>query len=282
MKKILVVLVLAAFVVGCGLIPKPPDIEGIEKLLTKDMEDILTVQPEDLGVTIKLEGMPDEFPEGLNGISIYVSSSDMTDLPASELGTPLASKITADITFDTFNLVNGDEYYYEVRGEIAGDTISEMGFGGRFYPRPWGAGSYLGYDPETDTTDWTKNGMTFDRITGIPTEEVANESVDFYFLMQDGELYITSASVLGGTETNWIEPAESHIQNWLDVQDAPDSYSELVKLENQQVYHFMTADSFYGKFAVEQMDMPALLADGDAITVWLRYAFQTKKHTGHY
>jgi hypothetical protein len=45
----------------------------------------------------------------------------------------------------------------------------------------------------------------------------------------------------------------------------------------------MTADGHFGKFAVEGIDVvPAFLGEGDAIKVWLRYAFQTKKHIGHY
>jgi hypothetical protein len=169
MKKILVVLVLAAFIVGCGLVPKPPDIEGIEKLLTEDMEDILTVQPEDKGVTFILDGLPEEFPEGLESINVYVDTFDMTDLPASDLGAPLESEITADMEFDEFGMDNGTEYYFEARGNITGDTVSEMGFGGRFYPRPWGAGSYLGYNPETDPPEEQEdNALFFNHETGHP------------------------------------------------------------------------------------------------------------------
>ncbi len=281
MKKILVVLALAAFVVGC--IPKPPDIEGIKDLLEKDLQVVVT--PEDDSVTIEITGFPAELPEGLEGISIYLSSTDtMGGVPGSELGVPIVSGLTSDTILGEAGLANGTKYYYEGRGEITGDTISEMGFGGRFYPRPWGAGSYLGYNPESDPPDQqNNNALFFERETGRPFEnQTASSDVDFFFFMEGTNLYITNAKVLGGTEFNGIEPAGVHISNWLDVQDSSTIYSDTVELKDGLVYHFMTADGYYGKFAVQDMDMPAFLGEGDAITVYLRYAFQTKKHIGHY
>lgn len=284
MKKILIVLPLVALIVGCGL--KPPDVEGIENLLTKELEVIVT--PEDDSVTIEIKGFPDELPQGLEGVSVYVSDFDMEGKPGDELGTPIDSGITSDITTGTGGLENGNQYFVEGRGEVAGDTVSTLGFGGMFYPRPWGSGSYLGYNPDTTPPEeGINNALRFDRTTGHPEANLtASSEVDF-FLFTDalGEnLYITNAVALGG-EKSGVDPAGVHIQNWLDVQNSSTTYSDTVMLEKDQVYHFMTADSFFGKFAVIGDITPppvVILGEGDALKVYLRYAFQTNKHVGHY
>jgi hypothetical protein len=267
MKKILIVLSLIILIVGCGLFPKPPDVEGIEKLLTEELKIVVT--PDDDSVTIEIKGFPAELPEGLEGVSIYLGPDTMGGVPGSELGVPIASDITHDTTLEQGGLKNGTKYYFEGRGEMADDTVSTVGFGGMFYPRPWGPGSYLGYNPE---------------FTPPGDDQTANEGVDFFFFTDGQDLYITSAVVLGSTDTNGIEPAGQHISNWLEVKDSSTTYSDTVKVSNGQVYHFMIADGYYGKFAVEGIDVvPALtLGEGDALRVWLRYAFQTAQHIGHY
>ncbi len=284
MKKIVIVLPLAILIVGCGLIPKPPDVEGIEKLLTEDLEVIAT--PGDDSVRIEIKGFPAELPEGLEGVSVYVDTFDMSNLPGSELGTPIASGITDSTTLEQGGLKNGTKYYFEGRGEMAGDTVSTLGFGGMFYPRPWGPGSYLGYNPDaTPPEEGINNALRFDRATGHPEENLtANGEADFFFFTDGQDLYITNAMVLGSENKNGIEPAGQHISNWLEVKDSSTTYSDTVKVGNGQVYHFMTADGYYGKFAVEGIDVvPALtLGEGDALRVWLRYAFQTAQHVGHY
>lgn len=284
MKKILIVLPLVALIMGCGL--KPPDVTGIENLLTKELEVIVT--PEDDSVTIEIKGFPDELPEGLEGVSVYVNDFDMEGKTGDELGTPIASGITSDITTGTGGLENGIKYYYEGRGEVAGDTVSTLGFGGMFYPRPWGSGSYLGYNPDsTPPEEGINNGLRFDRETGHPEENLtANGDADFFLFTDAGgeNLYITNAVALGG-DTNGIEPAGVHIQNWLDVQDSSATYSDTVMLEKDQVYYFMTADGYFGKFAVigDITTAPVvMLGEGDALKVYLRYAFQTNQHVGHY
>ncbi|MCK4232103.1 hypothetical protein KAX21_04060, partial [candidate division WOR-3 bacterium] len=181
MKKIVIVLPLATLIVGCGLFPKPPDVEGIEKLLTEDLEVIAT--PGDDSVRIEIKGFPAELPEGLEGISVYVDTFDMSNLPGSELGTPIASGITDSTTLEQGGLKNGTKYYFEGRGEMAGDTVSTLGFGGMFYPRPWGPGSYLGYNPDaTPPEEGINNALRFDRATGHPEENLtANGEADFFF-----------------------------------------------------------------------------------------------------
>jgi hypothetical protein len=282
MKKILIVLPLVALIVGCGL--KPPDVEAIEKLLTEELEVIAT--PGDDSVRIEIKGFPAELPEGLEGVSIYVDTFDMDSLPESELGTPIASGITDSTTLEQDGLENGKQYYFEGRGEMAGDTVSEVGFGGMFYPRPWGSGSYLGYNPDsTPPEKGVNNALSFIRETGHPeANQSANEGADFFFFTDGQALYITSAVVLGSTDTNGIEPAGQHISNWLEVKDSSTTYSDTVKISNGQIYRFMTADGYYGKFAVEGIDVvpPLMLGEGDALRVWLRYAFQTAQHVGHY
>lgn len=120
-------------------------------------------------------------------------------------------------------------------------------------------------------------------MTGEPSSETASSEVDFFFFVETGDLYITNAIALGGTERNGAAAAGISITNWLDVQDAPDTYSDTLMLEVGQVYHFMTADSFYGKFAVDSISPPMyFLAEGDTLRVYLLYAFQTAQHVGHY
>ena len=165
MKKILIILPLAILIVGCGLFPKPPDVEGIKKLLTEDLKVIAT--PGDDSVRIEIKGFPAELPEGLEGVSVYINVFDMDSLPESELGAPIASGITDSTIIEQDGLKNGKQYYFEGRGEMAGDTVSTLGFGGMFYPRPWGPGSYLGYNPEfTPPGDGQNNALSFNRETG--------------------------------------------------------------------------------------------------------------------
>lgn len=285
MKKILIVLPLVALIVSCGL--KPPDVEGIENLLTKDLE--VTVTPEDDSVTIEIAGFPDELPEGLEGVSVYVSDFDMTGLPGGELGTLIASEITSDIITGTGGLENGKQYFVEGRGEVAGDTVSTVGFGGMFYPRPWGSGSYLGYNPDAiPPEEGINNALRFDRTTGYPEEDLTADGEADFFLFTDalGEnLYITNTLMLGGEE-NGVEPAGVLMENWLKVQDSSTTYSDTVMLEKDQVYHFMLVEGYYGKFGVDSIKVVTpplhILGEGDALKVYLRYAFQTNKHVGHY
>jgi hypothetical protein len=134
------------------------------------------------------------------------------------------------------------------------------------------------------------NALRFDRTTGYPEENLAaNGEADFFLFTDDeGEnLYITNTAILGGTDNNVITDMSQHIDSWLDFKDAPGSenYIDTVKLERDKVYHFMTADSFYGKFAVEgeiTSQSVVTLGEGDALKVYLRYAFQTAQHVGHY
>ncbi len=284
MKKILIVLPLAILIVGCGLLPKPPDVEAIEKLLTEELTVIVT--PGDDSVRIEIKGLPDELPEGLEGISVYVDTFDMSNLPGSEFGTPIASGITDSTIIEQGGLENGTKYYFGGRGEMVGDTVSTLVFGGMFYPRPWGPGSYLGYNPHsTPPEDGVNNALSFNRETGHPeTNQTANEGVDFFFFTDGQALYITNAMVLGSENKNGIEPSGQHISNWLEVKDSSTTYSDTVEVSNGQIYRFMTADGYFGKFAVEGIDVvPALtLGEGDALKVYLRYAFQTAQHVGHY
>lgn len=285
MKKILIVLSLIILIVGCGLFPKPPDVEGIEKLLTEDLEVIAT--PGDDSVRIEIKGFPAELPEGLEGVSVYVDTFDMSNLPGSELGTPIASGITDSTTLEQDGLENGKQYYFEGRGEMADDTVSTLGFGGMFYPRPWGQGSYLGHGPGTPPEEGKDNAFIFNRETGKPTSMSADSTADFFFFTdaQGENLYVTSGAALAvGIEKNGIADAHTYIDSWFKVQNAPEAYADTMLIEKGKVYHFKIADDYYGKFAVEGIDIvPAfMLGEGDALRVWLRYAFQTAQHVGHY
>jgi|GEM_PF-2229082 len=287
MKKILIVLSLIILIVGCGLFPKPPDVEGIEKLLTEELMVIAT--PGDDSVRIEIKGFPAELPEGLEGVSVYVDTFDMSNLPGSELGTPIASGITDSTIIEQDGLKNGKQYYFEGRGEMAGDTVSTLGFGGMFYPRPWGQGSYLGYGPGTPPEEGQNNAFILNRETGKPTPMSADSTADFFFFTdaQGENLYITSGAALAvGIEKNGIADAHTYIDSWFKVQNAPETYADTMQIEKGKVYHFWTHDDYYGKFAVEAIDVvpggALTLGEGDALRVWLRYAFQTAQHVGHY
>jgi len=286
MKKILIVLPLIILIVGCGLFPKPPDVEAIKKLLTEELTVIAT--PGDDSVRIEIKGFPAELPEGLEGVSIYLGPDTMGGVPGSELGVPIASDITHDTTLEQGGLKNGKQYYFEGRGEMVGDTVSTVGFGGMFYPRPWGSGSYLGHGPGTPPEEGKDNAFIFNRETGKPTSMSADSTADFFFFTdaQGENLYVTSGAALavGEIEKNGIADAHTYIDSWLKVQNAPEAYLDTMLIENGKVYHFKIADDYYGKFAVEGIDVvPALmLGEGDALRVWLRYAFQTAQHVGHY
>ncbi|MEA3312447.1 MAG: hypothetical protein U9Q76_09560 [candidate division WOR-3 bacterium] len=286
MKKIVIVLPLAILIVSCGLFPKPPDVEGIEKLLTEELKIVVT--PDDDSVTIEIKGFPAELPEGLEGVSVYLGPDTMGGVPGSELGVPIASGITHDTTLEQGGLENGKQYYFEGRGEMAGDTVSTLGFGGMFYPRPWGQGSYLGHGPGTPPEEGKDNAFILNRETGKPTSMSADSTADFFFFTdaQGENLYITSGAVLavGEIEKNGIADAHTYIDSWFKVQNAPEAYVDTMLIEKGKVYHFKIADDYYGKFAVEGIDVvPALtLGEGDALRVWLRYAFQTAQHIGHY
>jgi len=286
MKKILIVLPLIILIVGCGLFPKPPDVEAIKKLLTEELTVIAT--PGDDSVRIEIKGFPAELPEGLEGVSIYLGPDTMGGVPGSELGVPIASDITHDTTLEQGGLKNGKQYYFEGRGEMVGDTVSTVGFGGMFYPRPWGSGSYLGHGPGIPPEEGKDNAFIFNRETGKPTSMSADSTADFFFFTdaQGENLYVTSGAALavGEIEKNGIADAHTYIDSWLKVQNAPEAYFDTMLIENGKVYHFKIADDYYGKFAVEGIDVvPALmLGEGDALRVWLRYAFQTAQHVGHY
>ncbi len=285
MKKILIILPLAILIVGCGLFPKPPDVEGIKKLLTEDLKVIAT--PGDDSVRIEIKGFPAELPEGLEGVSVYINVFDMDSLPGSQLGVPVASGITHDTTLEQDGLENGKKYYFEGRGEMVGDTVSTLGFGGMFYPRPWGQGSYLGHGPGTPPEEGQNNAFILNRETGEDTPMSADSTADFFFFTDaEGEnLYVTSGAALAvGIEKNGIADAHTYIDSWFKVQNAPETYADTMLIENGKVYHFKIADDYYGKFAVEGIDVVSapLLGEGDALKVYLRYAFQTAQHVGHY
>ncbi|MBN2381031.1 hypothetical protein JXM67_14635 [candidate division WOR-3 bacterium] len=277
MKKLLVMLTVVILIAGCGF--NIPDYEGIKKLVTEDLE--VTVQPENQGVSIIIEGFPaeDELPKGFDGISVYVSETDLDSVPYADLPAPAQDGIKEDDSIYVGNLVNGVEHYAQGRGEMD-DTVTTMGFGGKFYPRPWGQGSYLGYDPENPD----HSGYAFDRDDGIITES-STENSDLYFEVREVaysaiEVYAVvvgegaGIQEFGGTE------------EWLDVQDwnqSGDAYGSEVMVEAGGIYQFMTGGEYYGKFEVDSIvvEEPAFLGEGD-VKVWLKYAFQTAQHVGHY
>lgn len=277
MKKLLILTLLAAFVAGCGLIP---DEAAIKKLLEEDIT--VTMEPNDKGVKITIEGMPDELPRGFDGINVYLSDQDISGKPADELGDPIATGIIADTVIEKWDLTNGTRYTVEGRAEI-GRQVTTYGFGGRFYPRPWGYGDYLGYDPGTHEDG---NAIFFTRSTGDPVAKRDDESnIDFYFYREGTDIYVVRDP---STQTGGVVASGKTAEEWLDVQDAPTTYSEKVKLEEDMIFQFMTKDSHYGKFDVEVIKdtlvtTPDLLAgEVAALKVNLRYAFQTAKEIGHY
>ncbi len=277
MKKLLILSLLGIIFIGCGLIPNEKE---IRKLLEEDL--IVTMEPDDKGVVITIEGMPDKLPNGLDGINVYLSDQDISGKSEEELGTPIATGITSDTVIENWELTNGTRYFVEGRADIGGQ-ITTYGFGGRFYPRPWGYGDYLGYDPGTHEDG---NAIFFTRETGEPVAGRDDDpAIDFYFYREGTDIYIMKPAA---NPTGGIVASGKTKEEWLDVQDAPSTYGEKVKLEKDMIYQFMTDDSYYGKFAIEgikdtTVTTPVGLAgEVAALKVDLRYAFQTAKEIGHY
>ncbi len=271
MKKLLVLLLGAAFIAGCGLIP---DEEAIKKLLTEDLK--VAAEPTDKGVKIYISGMPADLPNGLDGLSIFVTGD------TNNLGTAVETGLTKDDTVVTGNLLNGEATSVVVRGEVGGQ-VTAYGFTRGFYPRPGGFGDYLGFDPGGQVDS---GGVYFDRSTGVPTSTSGSSgSLDFVFYRDADNLYLAKRP---GMIPGGVAVATESTEAWLDVQDAPGatSYGDSVKIESGKIYQFMTGDDtpYYGKFAIDSVKLvtSALAGSGDAIKVWLRYAFQTAQGVGHY
>lgn len=273
MKKLAFVvplLLIAVTVTSCRLFI---NYEGIEQFFEDLESGYMRFQPEDNGVSIILEGLPpeEEFPAGLNGISIYVVTEDPTDKPASELGDPVKSGIVENDSFFVPDLDNGTQYFFEARGEIVGDTATTYGYSGGFYPRPWGYGDYLGYDPGQDPD--SSQGPDFDTTTGEPTTVNEGDNPDFYFSMDTGVLYVHGA----------VHKHDNDADEWLDVQGYDGTYEESAEVHEGGIYHFMTADGYYGKFKVDQLEnIPAAILAGESIKTYLTYAFQTSNGVRKY
>lgn len=272
MKKLLVVLLGAAFIAGCGLIP---DEEAIKKLLTEDLT--VTAEPTDKGVKIYVSGMPAELPNGLSGISVFVTND------TANLGDPEKEGLTQDDSVVVQNLVNGEENSVIVRGEVGGQTTA-YGFSRGFYPRPGGFGDYLGYDPDNSVDS---GGIHFDRETGSPDPTLGSAADADFILYRDGEnLYLAKRP---GVTPGGVALASQPAAEWLDVQDAPEAavYGDSLMIEPGKIYQFMTGDAtpYYGKFAIDSVKLVSIstfMGSGDAVKVWLRYAFQTAQGVGHY
>lgn len=265
MKKLIVLIAGAMLVFGCGLIP---DEAAIKKLIEEDLE--VVVEPGDHSVSININGVPAELPRGLDGLSVFVTKegNDKSD--------PVEKGVTEDKTVTETGLNNGEKYIVAVNGEVGGQ-VTGYGFSRGFYPRPGGYGDYLGYDPGTHGPT---NAVYFDRLSGAPTAKQDDDpDVDFYFYREGEDLYfakrpgVTTGGVTASTQTEW-----------LDVQDAPISYASSAKLVKGGIYQFQTEDNYFGKIIVDSVASVTTTskAAGDAVKVWLRYAFQTAQGVGHY
>ncbi len=259
MRKVFPVLMIAALFVSCGI--EIPDVNGIKNLFDKDLK--LTITPENNGVTIDATGLPDKLPTGLHSIIIFI------DTVKGGMSDTIAKGVTDNGTWSKKGLENGKPYYIDARGIVTGDTMTTMGFGGKFYPRPWGNGSYLGYEP--DSNDY--QGVKYDRKTGAQTNKMRSAGVDFYFTNDNGSMKVMAEG------DNGIYDSGEKADKWLFVQDGDaKTYVASADLKKDKIYQFKTNDDYYGKFVVD-----SITAAGTATPkVWMRYAFQTAKGVAHY
>ncbi|MBD3286117.1 hypothetical protein GF359_06355 [candidate division WOR-3 bacterium] len=280
MKKLLIIITIAALAVGCGIIPDT-DYEGI-----KDLVDSLqiTLQPEHEGASVIIEGFPaeEELPEGFEGIAIFVDTASLEDVPYADLPSAEAEGIKQDDTISIVNLTNGEETWVDARGQID-DTVTVEGFSGKLYPRPWGQGSYLGFDPENPDL----SGYVFDREDGKIAESSTDNS-DLYFEVREGAYSAVDVyAVVVAADAGVKSYTEDDV--WLDIQDwdqAGTDYASEVKIEDGGIYQFYTGgfsteEEYYGKFEVDSVIVVGDPLLGD-VEVWLKYAFQTNQHVGHY
>jgi hypothetical protein len=271
MKKLLVFAVVAMMFLAAGCRERIVDVPAVESLM-----DSLTVvaEPDDSSITFTIQGFPDDLPTGFNCVSIFLSTTDIRETAGFDIDTStlIFSGITADETLEYTGLDNGVAYYFTGRADVAGDTFSTVGFGGMFYPRPWGQGSYLGYDPGGGDPLDSANALYFDRHTGDPVQiKYSGDTVDIYFSLEGTDFIVAPKD----EENGGVAAANVGEEKWLEVQNAPDSYNASVKLELGQVYHFKTPDDYYGKLTVDTVDIANL-------EVKVTYAFQTAKGVQNY
>ena len=277
MKKLLIFVVVAMMFLAAGCRERiiEIDVPAVDSLMNN-----LTIvaEPDDTSITFTVQGLPDSLPSGFEGVSIFLSTTDIreTSGPEIDTSTRIFSGITADGDFEHIGLDNGVAYYFAGRADVAGDTVSTVGFGGMFYPRPWGSGSYLGFDPgETPPEDGVNNAIFFNRINGDgEIRSYSDTDVDFYFSLEGTDFNMAPKDPAGGVAASGLG-----VDKWLDeaTQTAPGSYEQSVMLELEKIYYFKTADDYYGKIMVDSVTLHV-----DTLSIWVTYAFQTAAGVQNY
>ncbi|MBN2379626.1 hypothetical protein JXM67_07490 [candidate division WOR-3 bacterium] len=284
MRKILVMTALVVLLAGCrersifgilGVI----DSDEIDRYLTQDV--LMIPIPEDSGATVDIQ-LEAPLPAGLRGIAVYVDTFDLSGMSNDEIADKMvADSVTDDTVITVSNLVNGQGYFVEWRGIRDDEEITTIGIGGKFYPRPWGQGSYLGFNPNEPADSATNNAIAFNRATGDLTSHSLSDAVDaidFICYYDAGTVYFTDAAGYGGYD-NKVAAADKSGEKWLEVQEAPGVYNDTVPLALNEVYHFKTYDDYYGKFVIDTVIVDLINL---TVSIEMKYAFQTAQGYEYY
>jgi len=274
MKKLLVLAVVAVMFFAAGCRERTVYIDGpaVDSLM-----DSLTItaRPDDGDITFIIEGIPDSLPPGFNGVNIYLDTTDISADSGQNIESEPIHTFIRDGEHTHTTLTNGVAYYYAGRADLTDDTVSTLGFGGRFYPRPWGAGSYLGYDPGSGDIDSAQgNALYFNRTTGDAEQRDYADTADFYFALDGTDFVLACKDTTGAAGVAASGYGE---EEWLDTltQQAPEKYETSVPLELGKIYHFKTHDAYYGKLMINTVDIPNL-------EIEIIYAFQTADSVKNY
>ncbi len=285
MKKFIVLLITVLFI-GLACIPKPPDITKIKEIVDSlDVEN----RPDDQKVDIVIEGLPEELPQGMDGINVYVSEdSSLKDLSAEEAEEYKVNNVP--ITENTIQTVeglsNGTKYVVQIRAVVEGDPLDEGSRLYAFYPRPTGTmelswGAIL-------LTAGNMNAFGFNRNTGHPevceAVEENKDKIDFVVdLVPDDKPYL----VFKSPKKMWDSGNDAYIRNpnksaeeWyehIEGEANTSNYSDSMKVSVGMIYEIATWDNYYGKIVVD-----SIWKDGNTWKAVVRWAFQTKQGVAGY
>ncbi len=273
MKKLLVLAVVAMMFFAAGCRERTVYIDGpaVDSLM-----DSLTItaEPGDTSIRFVIQGIPDSLPPGFNGVNIYLDTTDISADSGQNIESEPIHTFISDGEHTHTTLTNGQVYYYAGRADLTEDTVSTLGFGGRFYPRPWGEGSYLGYNPGQDSLD-SAQCLFFNRETGDATQNpYTHTDGDLYFELEGTQIVMKPKDTTGAAGVASSGYGED---KWLDTltQQAPEKYETSVPLELGKIYHFKTHDAYYGKLMINTVDTLNL-------EVKIIYAFQTADSVKNY
>jgi len=265
MKKLLVLAVVALmfFAAGCReriIYIDGPAVDSLMDSLT------ITAEPGDTSIRFIIQGIPDSLPPGFNGVNIYLDTTDISADSGQNIESNPIHTFIRDGEYTHTTLTNGVAYYYAGRADLTDDTISTLGFGGRFYPRPWGEGSYLGYNPGQDPID-SAQCLFFSRETGDGSQNpYVDTDGDLYFELEGTQIVMKSKDTTGAAG---VAVSSHGSEDWLKDQDASGtSFGDKVTLEPGAIYHFKTHDDYYGKMMIDTVDVLSL-------EVKITHAFQT-------